>query len=107
MSVEAFEVKVPQATLDDLRERLAATRWPDEVSGAGWEYGANLGYVQELVGYWLEGFDWRMQEERINSIDHFRAEVDGFGIHFVHERGKGENPVPLRQRHERVGEQLG
>jgi hypothetical protein len=95
MSVEPFEARVPQATLDDLRERLAATRWPDEVSDSGWDYGANPQYMKELVGYWLEAIDWRTQEERINSFDHFRAEVDGFGIHFVHERGRGENPVPL------------
>jgi pimeloyl-ACP methyl ester carboxylesterase len=99
MSVEPFEVKVPQAALDDLRERLAATRWPDEIRDAGWDYGANLGYVRELCEYWLEVFDWRAQEERINSFDHFRAEVDGFGIHFIHQRGGGENPVPLLVLH--------
>jgi pimeloyl-ACP methyl ester carboxylesterase len=99
MSVKPYEVRVPQATLDDLRERLAATRWPDEVSDSGWDYGANPQYMRDLVGYWLEAFDWRMQEERINAFDHFRAEVDGFGIHYVHERGRGENPVPLLALH--------
>ncbi len=99
MSVEHFEVKIPQATLDDLRERLAATRWTDEVEGAGWDYGTNLGYTKELCGYWQDGFDWRAQEERINSFANYRAEVDGFGIHFVHERGKGEDPTPLLLLH--------
>jgi hypothetical protein len=99
MSVEPFEARVSQAILDDLRERLAATRWPDEVSDAAWDYGANPQYMRELVGYWLEDFDWRTQDERINSFDHFRSEVDGFGIHFVHERGKGVNPVPLLALH--------
>lgn len=99
MSVEPFEARVPQATLEDLRERLAATRWPDEVSDSGWDYGANSRYLQELVGYWLEDFDWQAQERRINSFDHFRAEVDGIGIHFIHERGEGENPVPLLALH--------
>ena len=84
MSVEPFEARVPQATLEDLRERLAATRWPDEVSDSGWDYGANPRYMQELVGYWLDDFDWQAQEERFNSFDHFRAEVDGIGIHFIH-----------------------
>jgi pimeloyl-ACP methyl ester carboxylesterase len=99
MTVEPFEVSIPQATLEDLRERLAATRWPDEIEGAGWDYGANLEYVKELGGYWLEDFDWRTQEERINSFANYRAEVDGLGIHFIHERGRGENPVPVLALH--------
>lgn len=99
MGVEPFEVSIPQETLDDLRTRLANTRWPDEVSGAGWDYGTNLGYLKELVGYWVNGFDWREQEEAINSLSHFRAEVDGFGLHFIHERGEGPNPMPLLLAH--------
>lgn len=97
--VEPFEVKVPQATLDDLRERLAATRWPDELSGASWDYGANLEYVKELAGYWLDTFDWRAQEERINSFASYRAEIDGLKVHFIHERGKGESALPLLLLH--------
>jgi pimeloyl-ACP methyl ester carboxylesterase len=95
MSVDPFKVSVTQDTLDDLRGRLARTRFPDEVSEAGWDYGANLAYMRELVDYWRDGFDWRTQEEAINRLDHFRAEVDGFGIHFIHERGKGPDPMPL------------
>jgi pimeloyl-ACP methyl ester carboxylesterase len=99
MTVEPFEVSIPQATLEDLRERLAATRWSDEIEGAGWDYGANLEYVKELGGYWLEDFDWRTQEERINSFANYRADVDGLGIHFIHERGRGEDPVPVLALH--------
>ena len=99
MSVDQFEVSVTQDTLADLRGRLAATRWPDEVSGAGWDYGANLAYMRELVDYWRDGFDWRAQEKAINRLGHFRAEVDGFGIHFIHERGKGPDPMPLVLTH--------
>ena len=54
MSVEPLEVSIPQETLDDLRERLTKTRWPDEISDAGWDYGANLAYLKELLGYWHE-----------------------------------------------------
>lgn len=99
MSVQPFEVNVSQDTLDDLRQRLARTRWPDEVADAGWDYGANLAYLKELAGYWQDGFDWRAQERAINRFAHFRAELDGVGIHFIHERGKGPDPVPLLLLH--------
>jgi pimeloyl-ACP methyl ester carboxylesterase len=99
MSVDQFEVSVTQDTLVDLHGRLAATRWPDEVSEAGWDYGANLAYMRELVDYWRDGFDWRAQEKAINRLGHFRAEVDGFGIHFIHEHGKGPDPMPLVLTH--------
>jgi len=59
MELEPYVVDVAQASLDDLRERLARTRWPDEVDGAGWDYGASLAYMGELVEYWRTGFDWR------------------------------------------------
>jgi hypothetical protein len=99
MSAQPFDVSVPQETLDDLQERLARTRFPDEVSGAGWDYGANLAYLRELVDYWRDGFDWRAQEEIINGFAHFRAEIDGFGVHFLHERGKVPNPLPIILTH--------
>jgi hypothetical protein len=99
MDVRPFEVWITEEVLDDLRERLARTRWPDEVADAGWEQGTNLAYMQELVGYWESSFDWREQEERLNRFAHFRAEVDGFGVHFIHERGKGPDPMPLVLTH--------
>ena len=99
MSVQPFDVAVPQETLDDLRERLRRTRFPDEISGAGWDYGANLAYLRELTGYWRDGFDWRKQEAELNRFAHFRAEIGGFGVHFVHERGEGPNPLPIVLTH--------
>ncbi len=95
VQLESFRIAVPEASLADLRERLARTRWPDEVSDAGWDYGANLAYMRELIAYWREGFDWRAQERAINASAHFRAVVDGFGIHLIHERGSGPAPIPL------------
>ncbi len=99
MSVKPFEVKVPQETLNDLRERLVRTRWTDAIQGASWDYGTNLDYIQELVDYWRNQFDWQAQEKFINSFAHFRADIDGFNIHFIHERGKGTNPIPLMLLH--------
>ena len=95
MSVRSFKLQVPSATLDDLRSRLASTRWPDEIQGAGWEYGTNLAYMKELTNYWQTEFDWRAQEEVMNAFAHFHASVDNLDIHFIHERGKGPNPMPL------------
>lgn len=99
MSVQPFEVHIAQAVLDDLRDRLVRTRWPDQVAGAGWDYGADLAYLQELLEYWQNRFDWRAQEGAINTFAQFRANVDGFGLHFIHERGKGPDPVPLLLLH--------
>jgi len=99
MTPRQFRVHVPDEVLADLRERLARTRWPDEVEGAGWDYGSDLAYMKELVEYWRTKFDWRAQEERINRFAHFQAEVDGQTIHFIHERGRGPNAVPLLVTH--------
>lgn len=99
MDVRPFEVQVTEEVLDDLRERLARTRWPDEIADAGWEQGTNLAYLRELVAYWEGSFDWREQEEKLNRFAQFRAEVGGFDLHFVHERGEGPDPLPLILTH--------
>jgi pimeloyl-ACP methyl ester carboxylesterase len=99
VGVERFAVDVPQATLDDLDARLARTRWPGELDGAGWEDGTSPAFLQELVGWWQTGFDWRAQEAAINRFPQFRATVDGIGLHFVHVRGKGPAPLPLVLTH--------
>jgi len=99
MSIQPLQINIPQATLDDLRERLARTRWPDEVEGAGWDYGTNLDYLKSLVDYWQHEYDWGAQEAMLNSFSHFRADIDGLGIHFIHERGKGPNPTPIILTH--------
>ena len=95
MNVQPFTINVPDTTLTDLRERLARTRWPDELPHAGWDYGSNLSFVKELVEYWRTEYDWRAQEAALNRLAHFRTTIDGMGIHFIHERGQGSNPMPL------------
>ncbi|QBD76573.1 epoxide hydrolase [Ktedonosporobacter rubrisoli] len=95
MSVQPFKINVPQETLDDLHERLAHTRWINAAPGDGWTYGIELAYMQELMQHWQHSYDWRKQEAALNRFAQFRAEVDGVGIHFIHERGKGPNPTPL------------
>ncbi|MDA1271919.1 MAG: epoxide hydrolase [Chloroflexi bacterium] len=95
MAVTPFKIEIPDAVLDDLTERLGRTRWPDEIPGSDWDYGTNLDYIKGLVEYWRTGFDWRKQERLINSFSHFKADVDGLEVHFIHEKGKGPNPMPL------------
>ena len=95
MAVTPFKIEVPEDVLQDLKERLDRTRWPDEIPGSGWDYGSNLDYIKELVDYWRTKFDWRAQEKLINSFSHFKTDVDGLGVHFIHEKGKGPDPMPL------------
>lgn len=95
MNIQPFIIQIPQTSLDDLRARLSRTRWPDEIADSGWEYGSDLAYMKELVAYWQDHFDWPAQEQAINSFNHYRAAIDGLNIHFIHERGKGPNPLPL------------
>ena len=95
MDVQPFTIDVPQYVLDDLAVRLADTRWPDAIPGSGWDYGTDPGYLRDLIEYWRTEFDWRAQERRLNDFEHFRADVDGLGVHFIHERGKGPDPFPL------------
>ena len=104
MAVTPFRVAVPDAELDDLRATLRRTRWPDQLEGTGWDAGTDLAYLQELVGYWADGFDWRGREEVLNSLPQFRAPVDApgfdrFGVHFVHQPGVGPAPLPLVLSH--------
>ena len=95
MEVQPFKIAIGDQVLDDLKQRLGNTRWPDEIQDSGWDYGSNLAYVKELVEYWRTSFDWRAQEERLNRFNHFKTPVEGLNIHFIHERGTGPNPMPL------------
>ena len=99
MEVRPFTIQVPDEVLEDLRQRLGKTRFPDEIPGSGWDYGSNLDYLKELVQYWRTDFDWRAQEEKLNRFHHYKTPVDGLDIHFIHERGVGPNPMPLVMTH--------
>ena len=94
-----FRFTSPMRSLDDLKERLSRVRWPDEIPGAGWDYGSNLDYIKELVEYWRTAYDWRAQEAALNALPHFKTSVDGQEIHFIHQRGQGDNPMPLIVTH--------
>jgi epoxide hydrolase len=95
MGVQPFRIDVQQSVLDDLEDRLARIRFPAGMPGAGWDYGTSPAYLEELCAYWRKDFDWRKQEGHLNSFRQFRADVDGVGLHFIHEKGRGDNAIPL------------
>jgi pimeloyl-ACP methyl ester carboxylesterase len=94
-----FSVNLPDALLDDLRERLGRTRWAPDFGNESWSYGTNAAYLRELCEYWRAGFDWRKQERAMNAFPHFKTEIEGIPIHFIWQRGKGPRPMPLILSH--------
>jgi pimeloyl-ACP methyl ester carboxylesterase len=94
-----FRVETPQADLDDLRERLSRTRWPEAETVADWSQGVPLAYLRELAEYWRDFYDWRVAEARLNTLPQFRTEIDGLGIHFLHVRSPHQNAMPLLVSH--------
>jgi epoxide hydrolase len=82
--VRPFALRVPDAALEDLRERLDRSRWPDELDGQGWAYGIPRAYLEELARYWRHEYDWRAQEARLNALPNYVTEIDGADVHFVH-----------------------
>ncbi len=118
-AIERFEVRVDDAVLVDLRERLARTRFPDQIEGTAWEYGMPVDYLRELVTYWRDAYDWRAQEARLNRLAQFRRLrddpvecIDQPGLPFFRYRrsdplvsgqhdGEEEQPVGGHDRHRR------
>lgn len=98
-AVRPFRIDVPEAVLADLEERLGRTRLPDAGPGEPWEYGTDRAYMEELLAYWRDGFDWRAQESRLNELDHFKTTIDGLDVHFIHARSPNPNAVPLLLTH--------
>lgn len=93
--IKNFEVSIEQKILDDLKLRIKNTRWPDEIEGSKWIYGASLDYMKELADYWLHDFDWRKTENEINEYGNFIAKIDGYEVHFLHIKGKGKKSIPI------------
>ncbi|MFI9551904.1 epoxide hydrolase family protein [Nonomuraea endophytica] len=99
MSIRPFRIEIPQAQLDDLAARLAATRWPDELPGVGWSRGVPVDYLRELAGYWRTGYDWRAHEAAINEHPQFLTTIDGQNVHFLHIRSPEPDATPLLLLH--------
>src|SRR5436190_16762396 len=97
--IRQFRIDVPQADLDDLRERLTRTRWPDELPGVGWAYGTALAYLRELAAYWRDAYDWPRHEARLNGLSQFTTVIDGATVHFLHLRSAEPDALPLVLTH--------
>jgi len=97
--IKKIKIEIDQPFLDDLKAKLKLTRWPDEIENSGWTYGASLSYMKELTDYWVNYFDWRKTESEINKYGNFIAQIDGYNIHFLHIKGKGEKSVPIILTH--------
>jgi epoxide hydrolase len=98
-TIRPFRIDIPQADLDDLRERLHRTRWPDELPGVGWTRGVPLDYLKDLAAYWADGYDWRKHEARLNELPQFTTTIDGANIHFLHVRSPEPDALPLLLTH--------
>ncbi|MDH5672648.1 MAG: epoxide hydrolase 1 [Myxococcales bacterium] len=95
----AFTIAVPETELQNLKQRLRATRFPDAETVGDWSQGIPLGYVRELCAYWAEQYDWRAREAALNRFGHFKLEVDGCEVHFQHLRSPNPDALPLIMTH--------
>ena len=98
-AVQTFQLHVQQSAIDDLRDRLARTRFPDQAPGEPWAYGTDLAYLKALVEYWAGRFDWRAQEARLNAFAQFTVPLHGIDVHYLHVQGQGPKPYPLLLSH--------
>ena len=99
VQIRPFRIEIPQADLDDLRSRLARTRWPDQLQGVGWDYGIPLGYLRDLADYWRTAYDWRAHERQLNEFPQFTTLIQGQRVHFMHVRSPEPNALPLIMTH--------
>lgn len=93
--IQPFQIHVSQDILDDLQNRLAKTRWPDQAENAGWRMGSNLDYLKDFVEYWQYQYDWRKNEEELNAYNHFTTEIEGTKLHFIHEPSSNPDAIPI------------
>ena len=98
-SIEAFEIRVDDSILEDLHRRLVQTRFPDQIADTGWDYGIPVDYLRQLIEFWRDSYDWRSEESRLNGFEHFRTDIDGQRIHFIHARSVHPDARPLLLTH--------
>jgi pimeloyl-ACP methyl ester carboxylesterase len=93
--MQPFSVHISPSILRNLTKRIRATRWPDQIKDSGWQYGVPISYMQDLCNHWATQYDWKRVENKINSYPNFIFNIDGYQIHCLHARGKGDSTVPI------------
>ena len=94
-AIKPFKIHIEEAVIVDLKDRLARTRWPEQIPGSGWDNGVEIGYLRQLAEYWRTSYDWRKHERALNEFPQFTAEIDGVPIHFIHQRSNSTGALPL------------
>lgn len=99
MSIEPFRINIPEAVLDDLRDRLRRTRWPDQITGSGWDYGTDTAALRDLCAYWADGFNWRAVEARLNAHPQARVTTEAARLHILRRRSAQDGAIPILALH--------
>ena len=97
--IRPFKINISNKIIEDINTKVANYSWHEMPDDGGWNYGTNLDYMKEISKYWVDKFDWRKTEEKINKFQNFKSSIDGIDIHFIHEKGSGTNPKPLLLSH--------
>jgi len=97
--IKPFKVEISEENLQDIYSKVKNYQWHEMPNDGGWNYGTNLDYMKDFSKYWVEKFNWRKTEEKINKFKNFKSNIDGIDIHFIHEKGSGSNPKPLLLSH--------
>ena len=97
--IRPFKINISNKIIEDINTKVANFPWHEMPDDGGWNYGTNLDYMKEISNYWVNKFNWRKMEEKINKFQNFKTNIDGIDIHFIHEKGSGSNPKPLLLSH--------
>ncbi len=99
MAIQRFQINVSEDLLQDLNYRLSHARFSKQLFDTGWERGTDPLFLESLISYWREQYDWRKQESQLNQFHQYICHLEDMDIHFVHEKGKGPNPIPIILTH--------
>jgi pimeloyl-ACP methyl ester carboxylesterase len=97
--INPFKIDIPAEVISEIKRRVQEYPWHEMPDDGGWEYGVNIDYLRELCDYWVNEFDWFKQQNKINRYEQFTTHIDEINLHFIHERGSGQNPKPLLISH--------